>query len=123
MRLCRLREQLDPKSLHTVFCAECTTYFDWKSAGVFHSHRTSGMPGKITRLLACSAEQRRHCREWNGSALLGTALLGSAACPGLLSSAQLASGRPPRSGGASALPGAQARRIIPCRHAATLPQL
>ena len=32
-------EALDPKSLHTVFCAECTTYFDWKSAGVFYSHR------------------------------------------------------------------------------------
>jgi hypothetical protein len=32
-------ESLDPKSLHTVFCAECTTYFDWKSAGVFYSHR------------------------------------------------------------------------------------
>ena len=49
----------DPNSLHTVFCAECTTYFDWKSAGVFYSHRVSGMPGKITRLLACSDEQRR----------------------------------------------------------------
>ncbi len=46
-------------SLHTVFCAECTTYFDWKSAGVYYTHRTSGMPGKITRLLACSDEQRR----------------------------------------------------------------
>ena len=32
-------EALDPKSLHTVFCAECTTYFDWKSAGVFYSDR------------------------------------------------------------------------------------
>jgi len=47
----------DPKSLHTVFCAECTTYFDWKSAGAFYSHRASGMPGKITRLLACSKSQ------------------------------------------------------------------
>ena len=42
-------------SLHTVFCAECTTYFDWKSLGVFYTHCVSGMPGKITRLLACSA--------------------------------------------------------------------
>jgi len=47
------------KDLHTVFCAECTTYFDWKSAGMFYTHRTSGMPGPITRLLACSDEQRR----------------------------------------------------------------
>ena len=44
-------------SLHTVFCAECTTYFDWKSLGVFYTHRVSGMPGKITRLLACSDAQ------------------------------------------------------------------
>lgn len=41
-------------SLHTVFCAECNTNFDWKSAGVFYSHRVSGMKGPITRLLACS---------------------------------------------------------------------
>ncbi|KAL1503306.1 hypothetical protein AB1Y20_011358 [Prymnesium parvum] len=45
--------------VHTVFCAECTTYFDWKSAGMFYTHRISGMPGPITRLLACSAEQLR----------------------------------------------------------------
>lgn len=48
-----------PATLHTVFCAECTTYFDWKSAGMFYSHKISGMPGPITRLLACSDEQRR----------------------------------------------------------------
>ena len=47
----------DAMSLHTVFCAECTTYFDWKSLGVFYTHRVSGMPGKITRLLACSDAQ------------------------------------------------------------------
>ena len=46
-------------NLHTVFCAECTSYFDWKSAGVFYSHRAARMPGKITRLLACSPEQRK----------------------------------------------------------------
>ena len=45
--------------LHTVFCAECTSNFDWKSAGVFYTHRTSFMPGKITRLLACTEEQKR----------------------------------------------------------------
>ena len=46
-------------SLHTVFCAECTSNFDWKSAGAFYTHRVSGMPGKITRLLACTEEQRK----------------------------------------------------------------
>ena len=45
--------------MHTVFCAECTTSFDWKSAGVYYTHRTSGMRGAITRLLACSERQLR----------------------------------------------------------------
>lgn len=49
---------LGAMALHTVFCAECTTYFDWKSAGVFWSHRAVGMPGPITRLLACSPAQQ-----------------------------------------------------------------
>ena len=44
--------------LHTVFCAECTTNFDWKSAGVYYTHAKLGM-GKITRLLACTDDQRR----------------------------------------------------------------
>ena len=35
----RRADAADAMSLHTVFCAECTTYFDWKSAGVFYSHR------------------------------------------------------------------------------------
>ena len=46
------------QSLHTVFCAECTSNFDWKSAGVYYTHRVSGMPGKITRLLACTDAQK-----------------------------------------------------------------
>ena len=39
--------------LHTLFCAECSRNFDYKSIGVYYSHRVSGMPGNITRLLAC----------------------------------------------------------------------
>ena len=39
--------------IHTVFCAECSNNFDYKSLGVFWSHRLSGMPGNVTRLLAC----------------------------------------------------------------------
>ena len=46
------------ESLHTVFCAECTSNFDWKSAGVYYTHRISRMPGKITRLLACTEKQK-----------------------------------------------------------------
>ena len=43
--------------LHTVFSAECNPIFDWHSIALFHSHRISGQPGGITRLLACSREQ------------------------------------------------------------------
>ena len=45
--------------VHTVFCAECTNNFDYKSIGAFYSHNVSGMPGGITRLLACDSEQLR----------------------------------------------------------------
>ena len=31
--------------VHTVFCAECTEDYDYKSLGVYHSHNLSGMPG------------------------------------------------------------------------------
>jgi hypothetical protein len=43
--------------VHTVFSAECNAIFDWHSIALFHSHRTSGQPGGITRLLACTEEQ------------------------------------------------------------------
>ena len=47
----------DGPRVHTVFCAECTNNFDYKSLGVFWSHRLSGMPGNVTRLLACDENQ------------------------------------------------------------------
>ena len=43
--------------VHTVFCAECTNNFDYKSLGVYWSHKLSGMPGGVTRLLACDPQQ------------------------------------------------------------------
>ena len=42
--------------VHTVFCAECTNNFDYKSIAAFWSHNVSGMPGGITRC----AHTRRH---------------------------------------------------------------
>lgn len=48
---------LSAASVHTVFSAECNPIFDWHSVGLFHSHKTSGQPGGITRLLACTEEQ------------------------------------------------------------------
>ena len=48
--------------LHTVFSAECNPIFDWHSIALFHSHRTSGQQGGITRLLACSREQLKTYR-------------------------------------------------------------
>jgi peptidyl serine alpha-galactosyltransferase len=48
--------------VHTVFCAECTEEYDYKSLGVFHSHNLSGMPGGVTRLLACDKEELKTYR-------------------------------------------------------------
>ena len=46
-------------SIHVVFDAECKDSVDWMSIAIFHSFRTSGWKGKITRLLACSPEQKQ----------------------------------------------------------------
>jgi hypothetical protein len=43
--------------VHTVFSAECNPTFDWHSIALFHSHKTSGQPGNITRLLACDDDE------------------------------------------------------------------
>lgn len=43
----------EPHNIHTVFSTECSPYFDWQSVGLVHSHRKVGMPGRITRLMAC----------------------------------------------------------------------
>ena len=51
--------------IHTVFCAECSNNFDYKSLGVFWSHRLSGMPGNVTRLLACDEAQLRDYKGLN----------------------------------------------------------
>ena len=50
---------------HTVFCAECTDNFDYKSLGVFWSHALSGMPGNVTRLLACDEAQLHNYKGLN----------------------------------------------------------
>ena len=44
-------------NVHTVFTTECGTYFTWQALGMVYSHKKSGQPGKITRLLSCTDEQ------------------------------------------------------------------
>ena len=44
-------------NIHTVFTAECGTYFVWQTLGLVHSHRLAGQPGPITRLLSCTDEE------------------------------------------------------------------
>ncbi|KOO35213.1 peptidyl serine alpha-galactosyltransferase, partial [Chrysochromulina tobinii] len=51
------RAREGPPRVHTVFCAECSDNFDYKSLGVYWSHALSGMPGNVTRLLACDEQQ------------------------------------------------------------------
>lgn len=59
-----LPEPQEPR-VWTVFCAECTNNFDYKSIGVYWSHRLSGMPGGVTRLLACDEEQLKRYKGLN----------------------------------------------------------
>ena len=49
--------QPEAAKVHTVFSAECNPTFDWHSIALFHSHKTSGQPGGITRLLACNDDE------------------------------------------------------------------
>jgi hypothetical protein len=44
-------------NVHTVFTTECGTYFTWQALGMVYSHKKSGQPGKITRLMSCTDEQ------------------------------------------------------------------
>ena len=55
--LSQVAEPPQPARVWTVFCAECTNNFDYKSIGVFWSHKLSKMPGGLTRLLACDSHQ------------------------------------------------------------------
>ena len=48
---------VEAAKVHTVFSAECNPTFDWHSIALFHSHKTSGQPGGITRLLACNKDE------------------------------------------------------------------
>ena len=48
---------VEASKVHTVFSAECNPTFDWHSIALFHSHKTSGQPGGITRLLACNQDE------------------------------------------------------------------
>ena len=51
-------------SLHVVFSAECIPAFDWQSCGLFYSFHRVKQPGRITRLLACSAEQLKDLEKY-----------------------------------------------------------
>ena len=44
-------------NVHTVFTTECGTYFTWQALGMVYSHKKSGQPGKITRLMSCTDQQ------------------------------------------------------------------
>ena len=60
--------------VHTVFCAECTNNFDYKSIAAFWSHNVSGMPGGITRC-AHDTLLTAHCS--HRSQAVGCVLAGS----------------------------------------------
>ena len=56
-----------PAPLQVVFSAECNNLFDWHSAAIYYSFELSNFSqvANITRLLACSAEERKLYPEVN----------------------------------------------------------
>lgn len=44
-------------TVHTVITTECSPYFSWQTLGMFYSHRKSGQPGPITRIMCCTPEE------------------------------------------------------------------
>lgn len=55
---------LDPR-IHTLFSAECTSFFDWQTVGLMHSFKQSQQPGLITRLLSCTDENLKTYKGMN----------------------------------------------------------
>jgi len=55
LAICAARPAL--ASVHTVFTTECGIYFTWQALGMVYSHKKSGQPGKITRLISCTDSQ------------------------------------------------------------------
>ncbi|KAK7260643.1 hypothetical protein RIF29_26865 [Crotalaria pallida] len=51
-----------PWRLHTLFSVECQNYFDWQTVGLMHSYRKAKQPGRITRLLSCTDEEKKTYR-------------------------------------------------------------
>ena len=60
------RAQAPAATLHTVFTTECGQYFNWQTLGLMYSHRKSGQPGPITRLLSCNPEDLAKYQDLNG---------------------------------------------------------
>ena len=60
------RAQAPAATLHTVFTTECGQYFNWQTLGLMYSHRKSGQPGPITRLLSCNPEDLAKYQDLKG---------------------------------------------------------
>ena len=58
--------QAPAATLHTVFTTECGMYFNWQTLGLLYSHRKSGQPGPITRLLSCTPEDLANFQDLQG---------------------------------------------------------
>ncbi|GLU11386.1 hypothetical protein SLE2022_281370 [Rubroshorea leprosula] len=51
-----------PFRIHTLFSVECQNYFDWQTVGFMRSFKKAQQPGKVTRLLSCTDEEKKTYR-------------------------------------------------------------
>ena len=44
--------------VRVAFLTDCTMYSDWMSLGMIYSFKMSGQPGKVTRVMCCTDEEK-----------------------------------------------------------------
>lgn len=54
-----LSEVNTDSSVHVAFLTDCTMYSDWMTVGMAYSYNRSGQPGKITRVMCCSEDEKK----------------------------------------------------------------
>ena len=44
--------------VRVAFLTDCTMYSDWMSLGMIYSFKMSGQPGKLTKVMCCTPEEK-----------------------------------------------------------------
>ena len=56
--------------VRVAFLTDCTMYSDWMSLGMIYSFKMSGQPGKLTKVMCCTPEEKAKYLAGSTKALL-----------------------------------------------------